>query len=78
MTWRSPPFYRHCQPLILSGAVVAILLRIFQVLKMDWRISKEQFHFQYEGMVPITGCGFSPWLLMVLAIYLIGDNIINH
>lgn len=67
--------------LILLGPVIAIMLSILQVVKMDWQFSKEQFHFQFmirKSWFPLLVVAFSVSLLAVLAIYLIGDNLINH
>ena len=65
--------------LILLGPVVAFLLTIFLVMKMDWQFTKEQFDFHFtirKRWFPLLVAGFSVSLLAILTIYLIGENLI--
>jgi hypothetical protein len=63
--------------LILFGPVVACLLSIFQVLKINWQFTKEQFQFQLTVRLqwfPLLVTAFSLSLLTILFIYLLGEN----
>ena len=63
--------------LILLGPVIAFVLTIFQVLKIDWHFGKEQFDFHFtirKRWFPILIAGFSLSLLAILFIYLLGEN----
>ena len=63
----------------LLGPVVAFLLTNFQVLKMDWQFTREQFLFHFtirKKWFPLLVAGFSVSLLAVLTIYLIGENLV--
>ena len=63
--------------LILFGPVVAVLLLLLQLLKMDWHFDKEQFDFHFtirKRWFPILIAGFSLSLLAILFIYLLGEN----
>lgn len=63
--------------LILLGPVVAFLLTIYQVLKIEWQFTKEQFLFHFtirRKWFPLLVAGFSISLLAFLFIYLIGEN----
>jgi hypothetical protein len=63
--------------LILLGPVVACLLSIFQVLKINWRFTKEHFQFHLtirKHWYPLLVTGFSLSLLAILSIYLLGEN----
>lgn len=65
--------------LILLGPVVAFLVMIFQVLKIDWQFTKEQFLFHFtiqKRWFSLLVAGFSGGLLAILAIYLIGENLV--
>ena len=63
--------------LILFGPVVACLLTIFQVLKIEWQFTKEIFHFHFtirKRWFPLLVSAFSLSLLAILFIYLFGEN----
>jgi hypothetical protein len=63
--------------LILLGPVVAFLLTIFQVVKIEWQFSKEQFLFHFaitKSWFSLLIAGFSLGLLGILFIYLLGEN----
>jgi hypothetical protein len=63
--------------LILFGPVVAVLLTIFQVLKIDWQFTKEQFLFQLtikKSWFQLLVAAFSLSLLAILFVYLLGEN----
>jgi hypothetical protein len=63
--------------LILLGPVAALLLSVFQVLKIDWRFTKEQFDFRFairRKWFPLLIAAFSVSLLAVLFLYLLGEN----
>ena len=63
--------------LILFGPFVAFLLTIFQVVRIDWRFTKEQFLFHFavkKRWFPLLVIAFSMSLLAFLAIYMIGEN----
>lgn len=65
--------------LILLGPVLAFVLVIFQVLKMDWQFTKEQFDFHVtirKRWLPLLVAGFSACLLAFLTLYLIGENLV--
>lgn len=63
--------------LILFGPVVACLLTIFQVLKISWQFTKEQFQFYFtirKKWFPLLVSVFSLSLLAILFFYLLGEN----
>ncbi len=63
--------------LILLGPVAACLLTIFQVLKIKWQFTKEQFEFHFairKHWFPLLIAAFSVSLLAVLFLYLVGEN----
>jgi len=63
--------------LILFGPIVAFLLTVFQVLKIDWQFTKEQFIFHFtvkKRWFPLLVIAFSLSLLAFLTIYMIGEN----
>ena len=63
--------------LILLGPVVAFMLAIFQVLKIEWQFNKEQFLFQFtirKKWFPLLVVAFSLSLLAIFFIYLLGEN----
>ena len=63
--------------LIVFGPVLAFLLLILQLLKMDWQFNKEQFDFHFtikKRWFPLLIAGFSLSLLAILFIYLLGEN----
>ena len=63
--------------LILFGPLIAFLITIFQVLKINWKFSKEQFEFHFtirKKWFPLMVAVFSGSLLLTLFIYLVGEN----
>jgi hypothetical protein len=63
--------------LILLGPVVACLLSIFQVLKINWQFTKEQFQVHLtirNHWFPLLVTAFSLSLLTILFVYLLGEN----
>ena len=64
--------------LILFGPLIAFLLTIFQVLKINWQFSKEQFEFHFairKKWFPLAVAVLSSGLLLILFIYLAGENL---
>lgn len=65
--------------LIVFGPVLAFLLIVLQLLKIDWQFNKEQFDFHFtfkKRWFSLLIAGFSVSLLAILTIYLIGENLI--
>jgi len=63
--------------LILVGPLVAFVMTIFQVLKINWQFSKEQFEFHFafrKKWFPLIVAVLSGGLLFTLFIYLVGEN----
>jgi hypothetical protein len=63
--------------LILLGPIAGFLLCVFQVLKIRWEFTKEEFRFQFtvrKRWFPILAAAFSASLLGLLALYLFGEN----
>ena len=63
--------------LILFGPVLAILFTLFQVLKIEWRITNEEFllHFTLrKKWFPLLVSAFSIVLLAVLFLYALVEN----
>jgi hypothetical protein len=63
--------------LILFGPLIAFLITIFQVLKINWQFSKEQFEFHFtvrKKWFPLLVAVLSAGLLATLFIYLVGEN----
>jgi len=63
--------------LILFGPVAAFLFTIFQVMKIDWQFTKEQFLFQLtikKSWFQLLVAAFSLSLLAILFVYLLGEN----
>ena len=64
--------------LILFGPQIAFLLTIFQTLKINWQFSKEQFEFHFairKKWFPLAVAALSGGLLLILFIYLAGENL---
>jgi len=62
---------------ILFGPVLAFLLTIFQFMKMEWRITKEELfvHFTfYKRWFPIVIAAASVGVLAILFFYMLGEN----
>jgi hypothetical protein len=67
--------------LIAFGPVVAFLLAILQVLKIEWEFTREDFRFHFtirKRWFPILTGAFSLSLLAILSIYLFGENCNCH
>ena len=63
--------------LILLGPVVACLLTIFQLVKIKWQFSGEDFQFLFairKRWFPLLVAAFSVSLLALLFLYLLGEN----
>ena len=63
--------------LILFGPVLAFLLTIFQVLKIEWHFTKEEFllHFTVQKKwFPLLVAAFSIGLLAILTFYFLVEN----
>ena len=63
--------------LILFGPMLAFLLTIFQVLKIEWHFTKEEFllHFTLQKKwFPLLVALFSISLLGILFLYFLGEN----
>jgi hypothetical protein len=63
--------------LILFGPVLALLLALLQVVKINWQFSKQDFRFQvtiYKRWFPLGVALLSAGLLAILFIYLAGEN----
>ena len=63
--------------LILFGPLLALILIIFQVLKVDWQFTKEQFQVKFtihKRWFPLLVAAFSLGLLAFLFFYAIGEN----
>jgi len=63
--------------LILLGPVFCFLLSVFQVLKIKWEFSKEDFNFSFtvhKRWFPMLVGVFSIGLLAILFFYLLGEN----
>lgn len=63
--------------LILLGPVVACLLSMFQVLKIEWHFTREQFQVRCtirKRWFPLLVSALSMSLLAVLFLYLLGEN----
>ena len=63
--------------LILFGPVLAFLLTIFQVLKIEFHFTKEEFNLQFSLQkiwFPLLVVGFSAGLIAILFFYVLGEN----
>jgi hypothetical protein len=63
--------------LILLGPIAGFLLAIFQVLTIKWKLTKQDFHFEFivlKRWFPILVAAFSISLLAILFFYLLGEN----
>jgi len=62
---------------ILFGPMVAFLLTIFQFMKIEWHVTKEEFllHFSfYKRWFPILVASASVGVLAMLFFYMLGEN----
>jgi hypothetical protein len=63
--------------MIVFGPMIALLLTLSQVLKINWQFSKVQFGFHFsirKKWFPLMVAVFSGGLLLTLFIYLLGEN----
>lgn len=63
--------------LILFGPLVAFLLCILQVLKIEWQFSKEEFIFQFniqKRWFPMLLILFSVTIMAILVFYFLVEN----
>jgi len=62
---------------ILFGPMLAFLLTVFQFMKMEWRITKEEFyvHFRfYKRWIPLAVAAASVGVSAILFFYMLGEN----
>lgn len=74
---KEPPGRFNISSLILFGPMLAILVTIFQFLKIEWYLAKEEFflHFTFQKKwFPILITAGSIMLLAFLFIYMLGEN----
>ena len=74
---KEPPVGFNVSTVILFGPVLAVLLTIFQFLKIEWHFSKEEFflHFTFQKRwLPIIVTIAGGLLLAFLFFYMIGEN----
>lgn len=74
---KDPPGGFTISSLILFGPMLAILLTIFQFLKIEWHLGKEEFfvHFTFQKRwFPIVITAGSIMLLAFLFFYMLGEN----
>lgn len=63
--------------LILFGPLIALILALLQLVKLDWQFTKADFRLQltvYKRLFPLSVALFSAGLLLILFIYLAGEN----
>jgi hypothetical protein len=73
---KDPPAW-NITSLVLFGPVIAFLLTIFQVLKIEWHFTKEELLLHVtlqKKWFPLLVATFSIALLAVLFFYLLGEN----
>ena len=78
---KEPPGGFNISSLILFGPMLSILLTIFQFLKIEWHLTKEEFflHFTFQKRwLPILVTAGSILLLAFLFFYMIGENFNCH
>jgi hypothetical protein len=62
---------------IVFGPMVAFLLTVFQFMRIEWRITREEFQLQfnfYKRWYPIIVAGFSAAVLTILFLYVAAEN----
>lgn len=67
--------------LIVFGPLIAFLITIFQVLKINWQFSKEQYDFHIairKKWFALFISVFSGLILLTLFIYLVGENLLSN
>ena len=78
---KAPPGGLNISTVILFGPMVAILLTIFQFLKIEWHLTKEEFflHFTFQRRwLPLLIAAGSVLLLAFLFFYMVGENCNCH
>ena len=78
---KEPPGGFNISSLILFGPMLSIFLTIFQFLKIEWHLTKEEFflHFTFQKRwLPILVTAGSVLLLGLLFFYMIGENCNCH
>lgn len=73
---KDPPGF-NITSVVAFGPVVAILLTIFQFIKLEWQLSKEEFLFKlsiHKRWLPLLVTLFAIGTLAVLFFYLVGEN----
>ena len=74
---KEPPGGFNISTLILIGPMLAILLTVFQFLKIEWHFSREEFfvHFTFKKKwLPLIVTVLSGLLLTFLFFYMVGEN----
>jgi hypothetical protein len=74
---KEPPGGINISTLILFGPMLAILLTVFQFLKIEWHLAKEEFylHFTFQKRwFPIMITIASGLLSAFLFFYMVGEN----
>lgn len=73
---KNPPGF-NITSLVLFGPIIALILTVFQFMKFEIRLSKEEFHFLlsfHKRWFPLLVSVFSIGLLAILFFYLLGEN----
>lgn len=63
--------------LIVFGPMLALLLTIFQVLKIEWRFTRDEFHLSFavqKRWFPLLVVAFSISLTAILIFYFLVEN----
>lgn len=74
---KDPPGGFNISSVILFGPMLAILLTVFQFLKVEWHLAKEEFflHFTFQKRwLPILVTAGSCLLLAFIFFYMLGEN----
>jgi hypothetical protein len=74
---KDSPLGFNINTLILFGPMLAILLTVFQFVKIEWHLAKDEFllHFSFQKRwIPILITGVSVLLLAFLFFYMVGEN----
>ena len=77
---KDPPGF-NITSLILFGPILAILLTLFQFMKLEWRVSKEELfvHFSfYKRWFPILVSALGAVVLGFLFLYMVAENCNCH
>ena len=73
---KDPPGF-NITSVILFGPMIAFLLTVFQFMKLEWRLTKEEFHLHfsfYKRWFPILVSAASIGVLAILFFYMLGEN----